>query len=278
MAPLPFSFTRSHPRNATQRSTTPGGRNEGAKVNDFVFRRAMRSMGANAAQSAIDDMTATMNGKANQVDLDALTAVVAAKASAASVTALTATVAAKATQTALDALATTVSSINATVIALAATVAAIVIPVAASAMPLVDAATAVVGISVKYAREDHVHPLPGITPATPARVLGTAFQPSATKAVWVTYAVRTQVTNPLLAGSSTSVVTLLSDAANPPTTERGRGAAESSVALAVAVAITTANTTIVGWLVPAGHYVRLVASGTGTHAESIISQAEAVIG
>lgn len=117
-----------------------------------------------------------------------------------------------------------------------------------------------------------------VTPSTPSRAIGTAFQPSATKAVKCSYSVKTQVTNPLIAGSSTAMVTLLSDAANPPTTERCRVAAESSVALAVAIAITTSNTAPLDYIVPAGHYVKLVSTVTGTAATSIISQTEEALG
>lgn len=117
-----------------------------------------------------------------------------------------------------------------------------------------------------------------VTPSTPARVLGTTFQPSATKAVLCSYSVRTQVTNPLLAGASTALVTLLSDSASPPTTERCRVNAESSVALAVAIAITTANTAPLSYLVPIGHNVRLVSTVTGTGATSIVSQTEEALG
>lgn len=117
-----------------------------------------------------------------------------------------------------------------------------------------------------------------VTPSTPTRTLGTAFQPNATKAVKCSYSIRTQVTNPLLAGSSTAMVQLLSDANNPPTTERCRVAAESSVALAVAIAITTSNTAPLDYICPPGHYVRLVSSVTGTAATSIISQTEETLG
>lgn len=117
-----------------------------------------------------------------------------------------------------------------------------------------------------------------VTLSTPARVLGTAFQPSATKAVLCSYSVRTQATNPLIAGASTSVVQLFSDAVNPPTTLRATASAESTVGVVVAIQITTSNTTPLSYLVPIGHYVRLVASGTGTHAESIVAQVEEALG
>jgi len=117
-----------------------------------------------------------------------------------------------------------------------------------------------------------------VAPATPIRVLGTAFQPSATKAVLVSYSVRTVVTNPLLAGTSTASVALLSDASNPPTTERCRVAADSSVGITVSIALTTSNTAPLTYLVPAGHYVRLVSAVTGTGATAIISQTEEALG
>lgn len=120
--------------------------------------------------------------------------------------------------------------------------------------------------------------LGAVVPATPIRVLGTPFQPSATKAVLVSYSVRTVVTNPLLAGTSTASVVLLSDANNPPTTERCRVAADSSVGLAVSIALTTSNTAALTYLVPAGHYVRLVSTVTGTGMTAIISQTEEALG
>lgn len=112
------------------------------------------------------------------------------------------------------------------------------------------------------------------TVTSPTRTIGTAFQPSATRPTLVSYSVRTQVTNPLVAGASTAMVQLMSDANATPTTERARVSAESSVALAVAIAITTANVATLTYIVPAGHYVRLVSTVTGTGATSIISQNE----
>jgi Collagen triple helix repeat (20 copies) len=117
-----------------------------------------------------------------------------------------------------------------------------------------------------------------ITITTPTRTLGTSFQISATKAARVCYTIRTQVTNPLLAGSSVATVQLLSDAAATPTTERARVSAESTVGLAVSIALTTVNVAPLCHLVPAGHYVRLVSTITGTGATSIVSQVEEVLG
>lgn len=117
-----------------------------------------------------------------------------------------------------------------------------------------------------------------VTPSTPSRTLGTSFQPNATKATLVTYTVRTQVTNPLLIGTSRAEVKLFSDAAATPTTERCRVAAESGVGITVTIALTTANEASLTYLVPAGHYVRMVSTVTGTGAASIVAQCEETLG
>lgn len=117
-----------------------------------------------------------------------------------------------------------------------------------------------------------------VTPATPTRAFGSAFRPNADKAVAVSYSVKTQVTNPLVAGNSTATVRILSDAANPPTTERGRCEAVSGVGLAVTIALTTANTAVLSYIVPPGHYVLLTSAGTGTFANSIAAQTETTLG
>lgn len=117
-----------------------------------------------------------------------------------------------------------------------------------------------------------------VTPVVSARALNTVFQPHATKATAVNYSIAQSVTNPLIAGASTSLVTLLSDASNPPVTERGRVAMSSSVALAVAIAITQQQTVPLGYIVPPGHYVRLVATTSGTASNAIASQVEETLG
>jgi len=117
-----------------------------------------------------------------------------------------------------------------------------------------------------------------VTPSTPTRVVGTAFQPSATKATLVLYTVKTTVTNPLLVGTSTASITLLSDAAANPTTVRGIAAAESGVGVTVTVALTTSNTAVLAYLVPAGHYVKLTTAVTGTGSVTIVNQVELTLG
>lgn len=113
-----------------------------------------------------------------------------------------------------------------------------------------------------------------ITPNTPSRSLGTAFQPSSTNHVRVCYTVAQSVTNPLLAGSSVAQVQLLSDTNNPPTTIRCRARMASSVGVAVAISITQEQSIPLEYLVPAGHYVRLVATTSGTASNSISDQVE----
>ena len=118
---------------------------------------------------------------------------------------------------------------------------------------------------------------PGLVSVAPTvinRAFGAAFQPSATKATFVSYAVKTTVTNPALAGASVATVQLLSDAGTAPTTERGRVEATSSVGLAVTIALTTSNTAQLSYVVPAGHWVRLVSTVSGTGSTAIVSQVE----
>jgi len=117
-----------------------------------------------------------------------------------------------------------------------------------------------------------------VTPSTPTRAIGTAFQPSATKAVECSYAVKAQVTNPLLAGTSSTTVRLLSDASNPPTTVRDVVEATSGVGVSVTLALTTSNTAALRYIVPAGHYVMLQQTIAGTGAASIVAQTEEVLG
>lgn len=119
--------------------------------------------------------------------------------------------------------------------------------------------------------------LVSVVPSVTTRALGTAFQPSATKATFVSYSVKTSVTNPLLVGTSTATVTLLSDAATTPTTERARVEASSGVGVSVTLALTTSNTAQLSYVVPAGHWVRLVSSVSGTGMTAIVSQVEATL-
>lgn len=117
-----------------------------------------------------------------------------------------------------------------------------------------------------------------VTPATPARALNTAFQISATKAAFACYSIALSVTNPLLIGTSTAQVQLLSDSATTPTTLRATAAIGSGVGVTVTLALTTTNTIPVCYMVPAGHYVRLVSSTSGTGSATIAAQTEETLG
>ena len=117
-----------------------------------------------------------------------------------------------------------------------------------------------------------------VAPSTSARAIGTVFQPSTTKAVECSYSVKTQVTNPLLAGTSTTTVRLLSDASNPPTTVRDVVEATSGVGVSVTLALTTSNTAALRYIVPPGHYVLLQQSISGTGVATLVAQTEEVLG
>ncbi len=102
-------------------------------------------------------------------------------------------------------------------------------------------------------------------PTTPACSLNAAFQPSASGFTMAMYTIQH-----VAAHGNDGTVTLLSDAANPPTTAR------CSTRLAVtddAAAVTSCQQLF--YIVPPGHYVKLVSAGTGT--PTIANQTEAVI-
>lgn len=117
--------------------------------------------------------------------------------------------------------------------------------------------------------------LGSVTPSTPARTLGSAgYQPSTTKPVLVIYSVQITCTASL-AGAQDGKVELRSDANSTPTTVRAVAQNRNSVALAIALTVINEQTTTLVYLVPAGHYVRLVSTQTaGTPAFAIISQVE----
>ncbi len=80
------------------------------------------------------------------------------------------------------------------------------------------------------------------------------FQPNANKASFCSYTIQQ-----VAAHGNDGTVKLLSDAVNPPTTERDQ--------CRLAVTDDAAGVTIcktLRYIVPAGHYVKLVAAGTGT--------------
>lgn len=71
----------------------------------------------------------------------------------------------------------------------------------------------------------------------------------------------------LTSGPQEGYVKLLSDASNPPTTERDRVGVKLTGTLSLGVSATNGNVAAVRYIVPAGHYVLLQAvtvSGTPT--------------
>lgn len=108
-----------------------------------------------------------------------------------------------------------------------------------------------------------------------SRTLNTNFTVSSTKMAFVTYSVTCSATNPLLAGSSTANAFLeysINSGANWVTVSQQ--SATSSVALAVAVAITQAQTAPISGWVPANALVRLRTTTTGTATVTYISGQE----
>lgn len=117
-----------------------------------------------------------------------------------------------------------------------------------------------------------------VTPSTPTRAIGTAFRPSTTKATLCTYSVQVQAATPLLAGSATATVELLSDANATPTTVRARASVGQQVGISVSIAITDSNVIPLSYIVPAGHYVLLKSTTAGTASTSIVAQTEETLG
>lgn len=104
---------------------------------------------------------------------------------------------------------------------------------------------------------------PGAPQAT-ARAIGASFQPSATRFTLAQYTIQQTETT-----GQDGTVKLLSDAADPPLTERAQVRCKNANA---ADHIACNQLT---YLVPPGHYVKLVASGTGANA--ITQQVETAI-
>lgn len=128
------------------------------------------------------------------------------------------------------------------------------------------------GITQVFARAsdgtiNQLTPATTSTPATSARALDTTFTPSATRYVMVSYTVLM-----FLAALDDSTVELRSDAASPPTTVR---CLMRSQAGAVGLGGQRATGALI-YIVPPGHNVRLVLSGTGT--VSIAAQTEMTLG
>lgn len=112
--------------------------------------------------------------------------------------------------------------------------------------------------------------------STPSRALNSAgFQPSVTKRTLVSYSLRITCTAALLAPQD-GKVELMSDENSTPTTVRATVQNRNSVS----ISLTAINeqTGIMTYIVPPGHYVRLISTQTvGTPSFSIISQTEQIL-
>lgn len=117
-------------------------------------------------------------------------------------------------------------------------------------------------------------PAQTITTSTPTRTLNSTFTPSTTKAVFVSYSVSISCTASLAGGQNGSIE-LRSDSASPPTTIRAVSANANSVALAIALTVVNAQTTVLSMLVQPNDTVRLVSTGSCTN--SIVAQTEVAL-
>lgn len=95
------------------------------------------------------------------------------------------------------------------------------------------------------------------------RSLNSDFTPNETKAVLVSYTVEITCTASLSGGQS-GLVELRSDINATPTTVRCAVSNANSVSLALAVTLVNTYKGVLSYLVPPGHVVRLVSSGTAT--------------
>lgn len=111
-------------------------------------------------------------------------------------------------------------------------------------------------------------------PATSTRTLNSVFTPNATKAVFVNYTI--QITcSATIASSQTGKVELRSDTATTPTTARCAVENTNAIGLGVGIGITNTQSSSLAYLVPPGHKVTLVSSGTGTI--TILNQTEVTL-
>lgn len=117
------------------------------------------------------------------------------------------------------------------------------------------------------------------TPTLPARFLNSAgFQISATKHVLVSYSVKI-VCTATIGSAQDGKVELLSDAGATPTAIRATAQHSCAATLAAALQLVSGQTVQLSYLVPAGHYVRLITSQTaGSPVFELVSTVESVLG
>lgn len=115
------------------------------------------------------------------------------------------------------------------------------------------------------------------TVTRPIRTLNSSFTVSSTKVANVAYSVSLSVTNPLLAGSSTANA-FLEYSVNSGTTWLlvSQASNSSAVGVAVAIAITNVQTSVISGVIPANALVRLRTTTTGTGSATFIASQEVV--
>lgn len=115
------------------------------------------------------------------------------------------------------------------------------------------------------------------TPADNSRTLNSAFQPSSTRPTLVGFSVRVS-SAVTVSGGQAGRIELRSDASNPPTTVRGRVAGGITGTVVVGISLTDVSEGQLTYLVPAGHYVKLVTvDETSTPTYSLNAQYEATL-
>lgn len=119
--------------------------------------------------------------------------------------------------------------------------------------------------------------MPSGTISTTARTLNSNFTISSTKEARVSYSVLISVTNPLLAGNSTASAFLeYSTNAGSSWNIVSQASNSSGVALAVAIAITNIQTSVLSGVIPANALVRIRTTASGTSSVSFVSSQEVV--
>jgi len=151
--------------------------------------------------------------------------------------------------------------------------------VASNTVATALAVSAAAGVSAELARVDHAHPLPAWAVNTPARTLGSAgFQPSTTKYTLCLYTVSISATT-TIGGGQDGNIELRSDSGSTPTTVRATARLRQVATLAVALQLDQNQTQQLIYLVPPGHFVRLVGTQTvGAPTLSLVSSVEIVFG
>jgi hypothetical protein len=116
-----------------------------------------------------------------------------------------------------------------------------------------------------------------VTPTTPTRSLGTAFQPNVGRPVYACYTVKIDTVLSLTGGQE-GRAEILSDAANPPTIIRGAVFGRNTGTVVVGVAVTTSGGGQLCLTVRPGDYVLVRSVNvTGTPTYTLTNQVEDVL-